>query len=940
MFQRRIHRPSARPLGRLAAALLLVSWPALASGQQPAAAAKPATRPAAIRATKITTVEGITEYRLPNGLQVLLIPDQSKPTTTVNITYFVGSRHEAYGETGMAHLLEHLLFKGSKGHPKVGDEMTQHGADFNGTTWYDRTNYFEIVSATPQNLLWALDLEADRMVNSFVAGRDLESEMTVVRNEFELGENDPAGVLEERVFSTAYLWHNYGKSTIGARSDIENVPIPRLQAFYRKYYQPDNAMLVVAGKFDPLRTLALIEQKFGRIPRPTRSEANRIYNTYTLDPAQDGERSVTLRRVGDVQVMIAGYHVPAGSDADFPAISVLTEAIGSAPGGRLYKALVDTKLAARVSASSYQLREPSLLLARMTVRQEDSLGPARDAFLKAMDEVVTTPLSEEEVERAKGTLLKNIELSLTQTDGVGIALSEWASRGDWRLIFINRDRIRQVTAADVQRVARTYIKPDNRTLGTFYPTAKPDRVEIPPLPDVAALVKGYKGDTTMVLGEAFDPSPANIDQRTTRTKLASGMQLALLPKETRGRTVNAVIQLHFGTEANLNGRANAAGLAGRMLMRGTTTRTRQEIKDEFDRLKTRVSVNGGPEGADVVLETTRDNLPAALRLVGEVLRQPRWEPQEWETLKRERLAALEEQRSEPIAQAQITYARALQPYGAGHPRYVPTLEERIAEIRAATLDDSRRFYAEFYGVGNGELAVVGDFDPKEVTEVATAIFGDWKSPAGYARIRDQFKDVPGGVTALETPDKANAILFAGSNLPVADTTADYPSLAIADYIFGGSAFDSRLMLRIRQKEGLSYGVGSSLDISSQEPASQLMVYAISAPENTEKVEAAVREELDRAVRDGFTPEEISKAKSGYLQQRQLGRADDGSLAGQLADGLFLGRAMAWDGQLEQELGAVTKAQVDAAFRKYVLPSKLTVVKAGDFAKGKAAPANP
>jgi zinc protease len=644
--------------------------------------------------------------------------------------------------------------------------------------------------------------------------------------------------------------------------------------------------------------------------------------------------------VGDVQVMIAGYHVPAGSHADFPAISVLTEAIGSAPGGRLYKALVDTKLAARVSASSYQLREPSLLLARVTVRQEDSLGPARDAFLKAMGEVITTPLGEEEVERAKGTLLKNIELSLTQTDGVGIALSEWASRGDWRLIFINRDRIRQVTAADVQRVARTYLKPDNRTLGTFYPTVRPDRAEIPPLPDVAAIVKDYRGDTTMVLGEAFDPSPTNIDQRTTRTKLASGMQLALLPKETRGRTVNAVIQLHFGTEANLNGRATAAGLAGRMLMRGTTAHTRQELKDEFDRLKTRVNVSGGPEGADVFLETTRDNLPAALRLVGEVLRQPRWDPQEWETLKRERLAALEEQRSEPIAQAQIAYARTLQPYGSGHPRYVPTLEERIAEIRAATLEDSRRFFTEFYGVGNGEMAVVGDFDPREVAEVATAVFGEWKSPAGYARIRDQYKDVPGGVTALETPDKANAILFAGSNLPVADTTADFPSLAIADYIFGGSAFDSRLMLRIRQKEGLSYGVGTSLDISSQEPASQLMVYAISAPENTEKVEAAVREELDHALRDGFTPEEISKAKSGYLQQRQLSRADDASLAGQLADGLFLGRAMNWDRQHEQDLGAVTKAQVDAAFRKYVVPSKLTVVKAGDFAKGKAPPANP
>ncbi|NNG17418.1 MAG: insulinase family protein, partial [Gemmatimonadales bacterium] len=176
------------------------------------------------RAVGGATVEGITEHTLPNGLQVLLFPDASKPTATVNITYFVGSRHEAYGETGMAHLLEHLLFKGSTKHPDIPQELTEHGSRPNGTTWYDRTNYFETFSATDENLEWALDLEADRMVNSFISVDDLESEMTVVRNEFEMGENSPFGVLMERTFSTAFLWHNYGQSTIGARSDIENVP--------------------------------------------------------------------------------------------------------------------------------------------------------------------------------------------------------------------------------------------------------------------------------------------------------------------------------------------------------------------------------------------------------------------------------------------------------------------------------------------------------------------------------------------------------------------------------------------------------------------------------------------------------------------------------------------------------------------------------------------
>ena len=922
--------------------MLFTLLAAPAAAQQPVTkAARPArTATPTPHAVKVTSVEGITEYQLPNGLRVLLLPDQTKPVATVNITFLVGSRHENYGETGMAHLLEHLLFKGSTAHPKIGEEMTAHGAEFNGTTWYDRTNYFESFPATPENLEWALQLEADRMVHSYIAKSDLESEMTVVRNEYELGENDPEGILEERVWSTAYLWHNYGNSTIGARSDIENVPIDRLQGFYRKYYQPDNSILVVAGKFDPAPTLKRIEQLYGPIPRPNRDGANRLWGTYTVEPVQDGERTVTLRRVGDEQVILAAYHVPAGSDSDFAAVSVLTQLLGSAPSGRLYQALVEPKLAARVWASAYQLYQPGMLQVGAQLRTEDSLPVAQAALLAAIDSLTTRPPTDEEVARAKQTILKNIELSLTQTDAVGVALSEWASRGDWRLIFINRDRVRAVTPADVQRVARAYLKPSNRTLGVFVPTAKPDRAEIPPLPDIAALVKDYKGDTTMTLGEAFDPTPANIDVRTAKSALPSGMKVALLPKETRGQTVNVAIRLHFGTEASLNGKAMAASMAGSMLLRGTTAHTRQQIKDEFDRLKAQVSVRGNAEGATVSISTVRANLPAVLRLAGEVLHQPSFDSAEFTTLQREGLARMESQRSDPIALAQTALAQATQPYPPGHPRYIGTLDERIAQMKAVTVDDAKRFWVEFYGVGAGETAVVGDFDPAEVTPVLTELFGGWKSPAAYARIPDLYVDRPAVTQQIETPDKANAIMFAATNMPLSEDDAAFPAVAIGDYIYGGSAFDSRLIVRIRQKEGLSYGAGSNLDVSPEDQAGQLMVYAIFAPENGEKVVTAFHQVTDSAVAGGFTPAEVTKGKAGYLQQRQLARADDGSLVGQLADGLFLGRTMAWDAKLEQAIGALTPEQVGAGFRAYVKPSAMTVITAGDFAKGKAAAAQP
>src|SRR5579862_4570989 len=243
---------------------------------------------------KKATIAGITEYDYANGLRVLLFPDPSSPKVTVNMTYLVGSRFEGYGETGMAHLLEHMNFIETTNGRSVKKELTDHGAQWNGTTDYDRTNYFETITAGDDNLKWALGLEADRMVNMRIEKQLLDTEMTVVRNEFERGENSPERVLEERVIATAYLWHNYGKSVIGSLADIEKVPIDKLAAFYRKYYQPDNAVLVVAGQFDESKALAWVAETCGAIPRPTR----KLDATYTVEPAQDGERYVELKRVG------------------------------------------------------------------------------------------------------------------------------------------------------------------------------------------------------------------------------------------------------------------------------------------------------------------------------------------------------------------------------------------------------------------------------------------------------------------------------------------------------------------------------------------------------------------------------------------------------------------------------------------------------------------
>ena len=886
-------------------------------------------------------MEGVTEYTLANGLRVLLFPDASKPTTTVNVTYLVGSRSEAYGESGMAHLLEHMVFKGSTKHRNIPQELSERGASPNGSTWYDRTNYFETFPAKDENLRWALDLESDRMVHSFIAKKDLESEMTVVRNEFESGENSPARILTERVMSTAFLWHNYGKSTIGPKSDLEHVPIERLQGFYRKYYQPDNAVLVVAGKFTPATALAMVQATFGAIPRPRRDGEMKIWPTYTLDPAQDGERTVTLRRVGDVQEIIAAWHIPAGSHPDYPALEVLSEVLSSQPTGRLYKALVETKKATSVFAYGYQLREPGVELVQAEVKKEDDVNATKDAMLHAIDALLSTaPATSEEVERGKTSLLSGIELQLTNSADVGLALSEWSAMGDWRLIFLDRDRIKKVTPDDVMRVARAYLKSSNLTLGTFIPEAAPDRAEIPPVPDVVAMVKDYRGDSTMVAGEVFDASPANLDARTKRGTLPGGIKYAFLPKKTRGGTVTATVALNFGTEGALMNKGSAPDFAGSMLMRGTEKRTRQQMTDTLNKLQAQVTVGGDATSANVSITVKREHLGEAIRLADEMLRQPRWDPKEFDVMKQEEITGLESQRSEPQMQAFITLQRALTPFPKGHPNYVGTFEEQLADLKAGTLDDAKAFYRSFYGASHGQIAVVGDFDPDSARAwFATGLDG-WKSPAAYARIDHPPLASKPTNDALETPYKAKAVLVAGKTLQLNDEAPDYPALVLANYMLGGGFLNSRLATRIRQKDGLSYGVGSQFTAEAVDSSATFLGFAIYAPENRDKVEKAFNEEMVRAAKGGFTSDEIAKAKEGWLESRKLARAEDASLAATLSAQLFLGRSFARQSLTDTKVSALTAEQLQAVVVKYLDPASMVVIKAGDFAKKLPGPIKP
>jgi len=906
-------------------ALLITSFLAFQAGAAPAPAGM----------SEVASVEGITEYRLANGLRVLLAPDASKPTTTVNMTYLVGSRQENYGQTGMAHLLEHMLFKGTPTVRNALGEFSRRGLQANGSTSADRTNYFASFAADPDTLKWYLGWQADAMVNSLIAKEDLDSEMTVVRNEMENGENNPFRVLMQKMQATAYQWHNYGKNTIGARADVENVDVGQLRAFYHQYYQPDNAVLIVAGKFDPAAALQAIHDTLGKLPKPQRT----LPPEYTVEPVQDGERAVTLRRAGGTPLVAAMYHIPAAGSPDYVPFDLAATILADTPSGRLYHALVPTKQAADVFGFTMDQRDPGIAMFGAQLQPGMDQDQALRTLTSTLESLGGKPFTQAELDRARSKWLTAWQQIYADPEKIGVALSEAIAGGDWRLFFLQRDRVRQAKLEDVQRVATTYLVASNRTEGRYIPTEIPQLAPLALRPELADVLKNYQGDPDFKQAEAFDPSPENIDKLTQRDSLDlpnGPVQLALLPKATRGGRVQAELLIQFGDADSLRGqRVNAAAVAD-LLERGTPKLSRQDIQDRFDALQAQVEFRGSGTDLTVSMSSTREHLPALIALVLDVVRNADFPQAQVEEYQRQALTSIRSAMTEPTALASRALARQDNPWPADDVRYVPTFDEALAEARALDRPALEAFHKRFYGAGAVKFSAVGDFDAGAVKQALTTGLQGWQRAPAYARLADPYRDIKAQRFSIDTPDKANAFYISRMPLKLQDTDPDFPALYLANFLLGTSE-TSRLWHRVRETEGLSYNVRSNLSVSSFEPTASWTLYAIYAPQNRERLEKAIGEELARALKDGFSAEEVRDGIAALLNYRKLARAQDDVLASTWVDYLKRGRTFEWSAEMDRKITALTPDTVNAALRKYLRPSAFSTAVAGDFSPAKKAP---
>jgi len=912
----------------LIASAVLIALSACSSSE-PSAPINPKMTNAPANIDFVRNVEGINEYVLSNGMKVLLYPDQAQSKVIVNVTYRVGSVHENYGETGMAHLLEHMLFKGSTSYKEIDKEFNKRGMRANATTWLDRTNYYQSFESSPENLEWALGMEADRMVNATFTQEQLESEMTVVRNEMERGENSPSRMLSARMGATAYLWHNYANSTIGARSDIENFPFEKLRRFYDKHYRPDNAVLTIAGRFDNEQVLEVIKNTFGKLAQPE----TQIEKLYTVEPVQDGERVVTLRRVGEVPIVAVQYHIPSALHSDSPAIKVLEEIMTNNASGRLQKELVEPGISSGSGAWTFLQKDPSALTFLANGFKGKDFNEMESKLINLVENIHENKITEEEVKLAKTAILKATEDSLRNVVSVGSQLTEYIAMGDYRYIFYLRDLIEQVKVEDVQRVAEKYLIRSNRTLGRFIPTKDPVRAKIEQDTNMMAQLADYKGRDVVEAGEVYDNTVDNIEKRVQEFVWDMGTTVSVYPKKLRAGEVNFYMDLPVGNIESLSGYEADFSLMAGLFYSGSEKYSKEQISAKLDELKASVNISSRRLGhLTIGIKAMKDKLEPTLDFVAEIMTNPLFKPEEIEIDRKATITALEKQRNEPRDIAISKVRESFSGYPVSHPKAFKTIDEKIENLKGVTQARLQQVHAQHMNFNNGHIGVVGDVDPASISVMMQNKFGHLTSDTKYVEMEPSVKLSDNNVNWIETPDKANSQLYIAHRLELSRQHPDYHAVLIANSIWGGSGFASRLMQRIRVKEGYSYGTGSYLNLEFDKRYGLYLMGASAAPENMSKVLEAYNDEVNKALTEGFTQQELDDAVEGELKQLRSSWANDARIAAVLANNKLLDRELSWYTEYQDKLKSLTLEQVNQAFKTYIAKDNLNIFAAGDFAK--------
>ena len=886
----------------------------------------------------IKKLADIEEYLYePNGLTILLIKDNSTPVVTTQITYNVGSKHEVSGNTGSTHLLEHLLFKGTPKYNKetqtIASALQNVGARMNATTWYDRTNYYETIPSDFLEL--ALDIEADRMRNSLLKAEDKAAEMTVVRNEFERGENNPSTLLSKEIWATAFKAHTYHHSTIGWRSDIENAPIEKLKEFYNTYYWPNNATLSIIGDFNTENVFQLVDKYFGVIEK----SPNDFPQPYTEEPQQFGPRKTVIKKPGKQGLVVVAFKSPGKMHKDHAALSVLSDVIRSGASSILNKTFVDKGLALYAYSALSSFKEHNLFSVGAGFTESSNHEDINEKIMLVLNNIKENGIAQADLDRVVAKSKANDILRRDGSFAIAGVINEAIAAGDWTNYITDIDKLSQVSVDDVKRVANTYLLEDQSTTGYFIPKkAGPSRVTTTNSsqkfyedgkvyfrdPQLANDSKYFSSDdVSESVSELQQPEKTKF--KYTRQTI-SGIDITTVKTGAKG-FVNVVGSINSGRFYAAENGVIAAFTAD-MLLKGTLTKDKYEVSESLESLGVRLRISAGTYKTTFSFKCLSNDLEDVVALLADAFRNPAFNEKEFELLKQQYIGNTTNKLESPDALARIKLSELI--YPENHPEYNDPIETQIEKINSVTLSDIKTFYKKYYGVKEMHIVAVGAISDS-VSIILGSAFKDWSGGVASKKVIRKGKALTNAQTAVITIEgKPNAQLLMAQYTGLNNLDQDYRPFQIGVFSLGGG-FSGRLMQTVRDNDGLTYSIGAS-HTSDRYSDGYFVVSASFNPTLLQKGEDATRIQINKWIDQGLSESELANKKSNLIGSFKVRLSTTGGLASSILSFINEGKSPAYIDEYPNEINAVTLSQVNLAIKKYINPATFLTLKSGSIDK--------
>ncbi len=876
------------------------------------------------KADKLPSLK-IKEYRLKNGLRVILHEDKSTPIVAVNIWYHVGSKNEVVGRTGFAHLFEHMMFQGSKNYNEdYFKPLQEAGANINGSTNSDRTNYFEVL---PSNFLeLALFMEADRMggLLDAMTQEKLDNQRDVVKNERrQRVDNQPYGTAFEKIFANVYpQGHPYNWTTIGSLEDLTAASIDDVKAFFRQYYVPNNASLVIAGDFDEKLARQWVEKYFGPIPAGAE-----IKRPNPPMPKISGEIRKTFEDSVQLPRLYMVWTSSPAESADEAATDMLSSILSSGRGSRLQSNLIYGKqIAQDAGVFNFAQEVGGMLIVQSTARPGKSLDDIEKEILSEIERIKKEPPTTEEMARALNSLESQRVFGMQNVLGKANQLNSYATFiGTPDHFQADLDRYRKVTAADIQKAANKYFTSD-RFVMQFVPRkerAASQRNNAANRPTSApAKTNGENKDYSANLPKP-QPDPKLTLPSIEKHKLQNGLSVWLV-KQNELPIVSMNLVVNSGGTLDPDDRAGLASMTASLINDGTGKRSAEDIANQLQSIGANLGSNAGWDFANVSLQTLTKNLDPALDIFADVITNASFPEKEVETFRQRSLVGLRQRRDNPNAIANVAFSKLL--YGVKHP-YGKSLGGDEASIRAMTKAELEKFHSEYYRPNNSTLIVVGDTDSKTLLPKLEKAFALWKPgeiPKQSAPGAGSF-DAP-GIYIVDKPGAAQSVLSIGQ-IGVDRSNPDYFSLLVMNSILGGQ-FSSRVNMNLREEKGYTYGARTAW--SFRRGAGP---FEASADVQTAVTKESVMEFLKElyGIRGGIpvSQEELDYNKQSLIRRYPAGFETNGQIANQLSNLVVFGLPDSYFNNYIGSIQAVTLQDINRVANKYLNPEKMAILVVGD-----------